>query len=137
MDKGLNLAGRILLAVIFILSGFGKISGYAVTAAFMTTKGIPGALLPLVILLELGGGIAIVLGFQTRLVALALAGFCLVSGALFHFEPGNQMQMINFLKNLAIAGGFLVLAQTGAPWLSIDAMWARKRRDRKDAGLAL
>lgn len=137
MEKGLNLAGRILLAVIFILSGLGKISGYAVTAALMTTKGIPGALLPLVILLELGGGIAIVLGFQTRLVALALAGFCLISGALFHFEPGNQGQMINFLKNLAIAGGFLMLAQVGAPWLSIDAMRARKRRDRKDAGLAL
>jgi putative oxidoreductase len=128
VDKWLNLAGRVLLSVIFIISGFGKITGYAATAAYMASKGLPGELLPLVILLELGGGIAIVLGFQTRLVALALALFCLVSGALFHFVPGNQAQMISFMKNVAIAGGFLVLAQAGAPWLSIDA-WRAKRSD--------
>jgi putative oxidoreductase len=126
MDKWLNLAGRILLAVIFIVSGFGKITGYAGTAAYMASKGVPGALLPLVILLELGGGIAIVLGFQTRIAALALAAFCVVAAAIFHFEPGNQGQMINFMKNLAMAGGFLVLAQAGAPWLSVDAMRKRK-----------
>lgn len=126
MDKWLNLAGRILLAVIFIVAGFGKITGYAGTAAYMASKGVPGALLPLVILLELGGGIAIVLGFQTRIVALVLAAFCVVAGVIFHFEPGNQGQMINFMKNIAIAGGFLVLAQVGAPWLSVDAMRRRK-----------
>lgn len=126
MDKFLNLAGRILLAVIFIVSGFNKITGYDATAAMMASKGIPGALLPLVILLELGGGIALVVGFQTRLVAFALAVFCVVSGFMFHFQPGNQMQMISLMKNIAMAGGFLILAQVGAPWLSIDA--ARKRR---------
>ena len=126
MDKWLNLVGRILLAVIFIVAGFGKITGYAGTAAYMASKGIPGALLPLVIALELGGGIAIVLGFQTRIVALALAAFCIVSAAIFHFEPGNQGQMINFMKNFAMAGGFLVLAQVGAPWMSIDAMRGKK-----------
>jgi putative oxidoreductase len=128
MEKWLNLAGRILLAVMFIISGYGKIAGYAGTSAYMASKGVPGALLPLVILLELGGGIAIVLGFQTRIVAFLLAGFCIVSGVIFHFEPGNQGQMINFMKNIAIAGGFLVLMQAGAPWLSIDAMLARKRK---------
>ena len=126
MDKWLNLVGRILLAVIFIVAGFGKITGYAGTAAYMASKGVPGALLPLVIALELGGGIAIVLGFQTRIVALALAAFCIVSAAIFHFEPGNQGQMINFMKNFAMAGGFLVLAQVGAPWMSIDAMRGKK-----------
>ena len=126
MDKWLNLVGRILLAVIFIVAGFGKITGYTGTAAYMASKGIPGALLPLVIALELGGGIAIVLGFQTRIVALALAAFCIVSAAIFHFEPGNQGQMINFMKNFAMAGGFLVLAQVGAPWMSIDAMRGKK-----------
>jgi putative oxidoreductase len=128
MDKWLNLAGRILLSVIFIISGYGKIGGYAATAAMMASKGIPGELLPLVILLELGGGIAIVLGFQTRLVALALALFCIVSGVIFHFQPGVQAQMINFMKNIGLAGGFLVLAQAGAPWLSIDAWRASKPR---------
>lgn len=126
MDKFLNLAGRILLAVIFLIAGFGKITGYAATAGYMAAKGVPGALLPLVILTELGGGIAIVLGFQTRIVAILMAGFCIVSGVIFHFEPGNQGQMINFMKNLAMAGGFLVLAQAGAPWFSIDAMRKRK-----------
>lgn len=126
MDKWLNLVGRILLAVIFIVAGFGKITGYTGTAAYMASKGIPGALLPLVIALELGGGIAIVLGFQTRIVALALAAFCIVSAAIFHFEPGNQGQMINFMKNFAMAGGFLVLAQVGAPWMSIDAIRGKK-----------
>jgi putative oxidoreductase len=126
MDKCLNLAGRLLLAQIFIIAGFGKIAGYAGTAAYMASKGVPGALLPLVILLELGGGLAIAAGFQTRLVALALAGFSVVSAVIFHFEPGNQGQMINFMKNLSMAGGFLVLAQVGAPWLSIDAMRRKK-----------
>ena len=126
MDKWLNLTGRILLAAMFIIAGFGKITGYAGTAAYMASKGLPGALLPLVILLELGGGVAIVVGFQTRLVAIAIAIFCVVAGVIFHFEPGNQAQMINFMKNISIAGGFLVLAQVGAPWFSIDAM--RKKR---------
>jgi putative oxidoreductase len=122
MDQFLNVAGRILLAHIFILSGYGKIAGYAGTQAYMASKGVPGEMLPLVILLELGGGLAILAGFMTRWAALALALFCVASGILFHFQPGNQAQMINFMKNLAMAGGFLVLAQAGAPYLSIDAL---------------
>jgi putative oxidoreductase len=122
MDQFLNVAGRILLAHIFILSGYGKIAGYAGTQAYMASKGVPGEMLPLVILLELGGGLAILAGFMTRWAALALALFCVASGILFHFQPGNQAQMINFMKNLAMAGGFLVLAQVGAPYLGIDAL---------------
>lgn len=122
MDQFLNVAGRVLLAHIFILSGYGKIAGYAGTQAYMASKGVPGEMLPLVILLELGGGLAILAGFMTRWAALALALFCVASGILFHFQPGNQAQMINFMKNLAMAGGFLVLAQAGAPYLSIDAL---------------
>ena len=71
MDRILNIAGRLLLAHIFILSGYGKIAGYAATQSYMAAKGVPGELLPLVILLELGGGLAIVAGFLTRWVALA------------------------------------------------------------------
>ncbi len=125
MDKLLNLAGRILLAHIFLISGYGKIAGYAGTQAYMAAKGVPGELLPLVILLELGGGIAIVAGFMTRWVSLALALFCIASGLLFHLDLGNQGQTINLMKNFAMAGGFLLLAQAGAPFLSIDA--ARKQ----------
>lgn len=121
MDRFLNVAGRILLAHIFLISGYGKIAGYAGTQAYMASKGVPGELLPLVILLELGGGIAILAGFMTRWVSLALALFCIASGLLFHLDLGNQGQTINLMKNFAMAGGFLLLAQAGAPFLSIDA----------------
>jgi putative oxidoreductase len=127
MDKILNVAGRVLLAHIFILSGYGKIAGYAGTQAYMASKGVPGEMLPLVILLELGGGLAILAGFMTRWVALAFALFCIASAILFHFQPGVQAQMINFMKNLAMAGGFLLLAQVGAPYFSIDALRSRNR----------
>ena len=121
-----TLAGRILLALIFILSGFSKISGYAGTVGYMEKMGVPGALLPLVILTELGGGLCILLGFQTRLVAIAMAGFTLIAGILFHFQPADQGQMVNFMKNLAIAGGFLFLLANGAGAWSVDGLLARK-----------
>ena len=128
MDKFLNVAGRVLLAQLFIITGYGKIGGYAGTQGYMNAVGIPGELLPLVILLEVGGGIAIVAGFMTRWVALALAIFCIVSAVLFHMDFADQMQSINFMKNVAMAGGFLLLAQVGAPYLSIDAMRNSQRK---------
>lgn len=84
MNKALNLAGRILLAQIFIISGFSKIGGYAGTQAYMASVGLPGALLPLVIALELLGGLALIVGIKTRWVAFALAGFSVVSALIFH-----------------------------------------------------
>ena len=116
-----DLVGRVLLAAIFILSGFGKIAGYAGTQAYMESHGVPGALLPLVILTELGGGILIVAGLWTRWVALALSGFTLLAGLMFHAQGGDQVQQIMFLKNLSIAGGFLLLFARGAGGWSIDA----------------
>jgi len=116
----LKLVGRVLLSIIFITSGFSKITGYAGTAAYMEQNGVPGALLPLVILTELGGGLCIVTGLFTRYVAIALAGFCVLTGYFFHYQSGDQMQMINFMKNLAIAGGFLVLAGAGPGALALD-----------------
>jgi putative oxidoreductase len=116
-----ELGGRILLATIFILSGFTKIGGYDGTQGYMEAMGVPGALLPIVIATELGGGLLIALGLWTRLSALALAGFTLLAAVLFHRNFGDQMQMILFLKNLAIAGGFLVLFARGAGALSLDA----------------
>jgi len=115
------LAGRVLLAAIFVMAGFQKIGGFTGTQQYMEAFGIPGILLPLVILLELGGGLAIVAGFMTRWVSLALAGFTLVAGLIFHADFSDQMQTIMFLKNLGIAGGFLVLAAHGAGAWSLDA----------------
>jgi putative oxidoreductase len=120
-----DLAGRILLATIFLASGASKIAGYAGTAAYMQSQGVPGALLPLVILTEAGGGLLIVLGLWTRLAALGLAGFSVLTALIFHAQFGDQIQMIMFMKNLAIAGGFLVLAAKGAGALSLDARRAR------------
>ena len=120
MDTLLNLAARILMSQIFIISGIGKITGYAGTQAYMAKMGVPGALLPLVILTEVGGGLALLFGFQTRWVALALAGFCVVSALIFHLNFSDQMQMINFMKNLAMAGGLLMFVRYGAGAPAID-----------------
>ncbi len=114
------LLGRLLLVVIFVMGGYSKISGYDGTAAYMQSAGVPGFLLPLVILTELGGGLLIVFGFQTRLAALALAGFCLVSALVFHSNLGDMSQFINFMKNLSMTGGFLMLFANGAGAWSLD-----------------
>jgi putative oxidoreductase len=113
-------AGRVLIALIFIMSGISKLGSFAGTQAYMESAGVPGMLLPVVIALELLGGLAIIIGWHTRLAAFLLAGFTLLSGILFHANFGDQMQMIMFMKNLAIAGGFLMIVALGAgPW-SID-----------------
>ena len=91
----------------------------------MESQGVPGALLLPTILLEIGGALAIIAGWQTKLVALALAGFSLLAGILFHGNFADQMQQILFLKNVAIAGGFLFLAANGAGAWSLDARRAR------------
>jgi putative oxidoreductase len=87
----------------------------------MEAMGVPGALLPLVIALEVGGAIAIILGWHTRLFALLLAGFTLLSALVFHRASGDPMQAILFMKNLAIAGGFLLLVARGPGGWSLDA----------------
>ncbi len=115
-----NLIGRLLLASLFLPAGIQKIGAYAGTQGYMEAMGIPGGLLPLVILLEIGGGIALIIGFKMRWTALALAGFCAVSAFIFHYQPDDQMQMILFMKNIALAGSFLVLASTGAGKISLD-----------------
>lgn len=115
------LLGRLLLAYIFVLSGWSKIGGYSGTVQYMESQGVPGILLPLVILVELGGGLLIAFGFLTRWAALALALFTTAAAVLFHADFSQQEQMISFQKNLAIAGGFLVLAAFGPGAWSIDA----------------
>jgi putative oxidoreductase len=112
--------GRVLMAIMFIQAGVEKIFGYAGSQGYMESHGIPGMLLPLVILVELGGGLCVLLGLFTRWTAIALAGFCVLAAILFHWQPGDMMQMINFMKNITIAGGFLILAGAGPGALALD-----------------
>ncbi|WDD97233.1 DoxX family protein [Thalassomonas actiniarum] len=113
-------AGRFLIALIFLMSGVNKVFSYAGTQGYMEAMGVPGFLLPLVIITEVFGALAIILGWQTRIAALALAGFSLVSAALFHADFSDQIQMIMFMKNVAIAGGFLILIATGLGSYALD-----------------
>lgn len=111
---------RILLALIFVTSGYGKISAYAGTQQYMEAMGVPGVLLPLVIALEILGGLAVMVGWHTRVFAFLLAGFSLLSAVLFHANFGDQMQMIMFMKNLSIAGGFLMIVALGGGAYALD-----------------
>lgn len=123
MDKLQELSapiGRLFLSMIFIFSGFTKITGYAATQGYMESMGVPDTLLPLVIALELFGGIAVLLGFKARLIALLFVGFNIISALLFHQFWIDESQMNPFMKNIAIAGGFLMIFAHGAGAYSID-----------------
>jgi putative oxidoreductase len=120
-----ELAGRIFLAAMFLLSGLGKIGSYAATAGYMSAVGVPAALLPLVIATEILGALAIIIGWKTRLTAFLLAGFTVIAAIAFHSNFADQMQMIMFLKNVSIAGGFLLLVANGAGPLSVDHRFGR------------
>lgn len=116
------LLARVMMAYIFIVEGWGKITGYAGVAEYMREHGVAPALLPLVILTELAGGLLVLLGFKTRWASLALAGFCLMTALIIHLAAG---EMIEFQKNVAMAGGFLLLAAFGPGGWSIDGRLGR------------
>lgn len=121
-----EVSGRFLLALLFLLSGLGKLGAYTATAAYMSAAGVPGALLPAVIAIEIFGSLAIVLGWKTRVAALLLAGFSVLTALIFHNNLADQTQMIMFFKNLSIAGGLLLLAANGAGPLSLDRRSAKQ-----------
>ena len=112
--------GRMMLALIFILAGVGKIMDPAGTMGYMQSVGLPGALLWPTIALEVLGGLAVAVGFKTRYAAIALAIFTIATAVIFHRNFADQMQMIMFLKNIAIAGGLLLLAVGGRTAYSMD-----------------
>jgi putative oxidoreductase len=120
MTGVIQLIGRVMMALIFILAGLGKIQDPAGTAGYMQSVGLPGILLWPTIALELLGGLALAVGFKTRYVAFALAIFSVVAGLMFHRNFADQMQMILFLKNIAMAGGLLLLAVGGNTGFSLD-----------------
>ena len=121
-----ELLGRILLAAIFLLSGAAKLAMPDQMAGMMQAAGVPPALAMPAGICEVIGGLAIVAGYQTRLVSLLLAIFCLAAGVLFHFKPADPIQLTMFLKNVAMAGAFLILAYQGAGPLSLDARNTRR-----------
>lgn len=123
------LLGRVLLGALFVMAGLGKLGDVSGFAGYMASGGVPAFLAWPVVLFEILGGLAIIAGVLTRPVALALAAFCVLSAALYHFVPADQMQMTQFLKNLAIAGGFVALAIAGPGRYAVDA--------RRSGGAAL
>ena len=123
MHNGQNLAalvGRVMLALIFLFEGWFKIEHYAGTVSYMEAYHLPGGLLPFVILTELGGGLLVVAGYYTRVAALGLFGFCLLTALFFHRDIGDPDQLVHAMKNVAMAGGFLVLMGFGPGDWSLD-----------------
>ena len=131
MEKTTTLIGRLFLGHIFLIAGIQKITGYGATQAWMESMGVPGMLLPAVIALEIGGGAAVIVGWQTRWAAITLAGFSILAAAIFHNNFADQMQMINFMKDIAIAGGLLFVFTFGPGGLSFDE---RRRHSHRPAG---
>ena len=126
MTSAAELTGRTLLALLFVAEALSKLSAYGAAAHYMTAFGVPGQLLPLAIAVELGGGLLILVGWHTRIAAVALAGFCVAAAVLFHTTFADRNQLLHFEKDLALAGAFLILAARGAGSLSLDAMQARR-----------
>jgi putative oxidoreductase len=116
------LVGRALLAAIFLHEAVSKLTAYSAALAYMRAFGVPGELLPFAIAVELGCGVLILCGYQTRAAALVLAAFCLATAVLFHRNLGDRNQLLHFEKDLAIAGGLLVLLAHGAGAWALDAL---------------
>jgi putative oxidoreductase len=115
------LVARILLGLLFVMAGIGKLGDVAGFAGYMASGGVPAFLAWPVVLFEIIGGLMLIVGLQTRVTALALGAFCVLAGLLYHFDLADQMQMTQLLKNLALAGGYGALAVAGAGALSVDA----------------
>ena len=120
MIKIFDLIGRVFISGVFLLSGFSKIGNYEGTVGWMESFGLPGFLLIPAIILEIIAPILIIIGYQTRIAAGALSLFCLATAIIFHTDFSDQMQFIAFMKNLALAGGFLFLVVNGARGYSLD-----------------
>lgn len=112
--------GRLLLAQVFLISGVGKLLGYAGTQAYMAGHGVSGMLLPFVIIVEIGGSILLILGWYTRWAAVVLAAFAILAALLFHLDLAEAAQRLQLMKDFAIAGGMLALAAYGAGTWSVD-----------------
>src|SRR5262245_3964854 len=119
--------GRVLLAAIFLHEAWAKLTAYDAAVTYMQAFGLPGWLLPFAIAVELGGGVLVIAGFYTRAAALVLALFCIATAVLFHTKFEVRNELLHFEKDLAIAGGFLVLAARGGGAWALDALFRRDR----------
>ena len=120
MTNIVDLIGRILISALFLINGIFKINNYDGAIGWMEGFGVPGILLIPAIILEIVGPILIIIGYKTKLAAGLLSIFCIVTAVIFHNDFANQMQFTSFLKNFAIAGGFLILFINGAKDYSLD-----------------
>ena len=120
MTNILDLVARFFISLIFLLSGFHKVTNYEGTVVWMESFGLPGSLLMPAIVLEIAAPILIIIGYQVRISAAVLALFCVMTAIIFHTDFSNQMQFIAFMKNFALAGGFLFLVANGAKSFSLD-----------------
>ncbi|MGK9230159.1 DoxX family protein [Inquilinus limosus] len=128
LEDGGELAGRALLGLLFVLEGLGKLSAYDAAAGYMAAFGMSPLLLPAAIAVELGAGLLVIIGWHTRIAAVALAAFCAVAAVIFHTRFGDRSQLIHFEKDMALAGAFLILSARGAGRVSLDAWRAGRRQ---------
>ena len=122
------LAGRLLLCALFLHEAWAKLTGYSAAVAYAQAFGVPGVLMPLAIAVEAGCGLLVLLGYHARAAALLLAGFCVATALLFHTKLGNRNELLHFEKDLAIAGGLLVLFAHGAGRWALDALPAARTK---------
>ena len=125
--KFLPLLGRILIGAPFVMSGLGKLAAYSATVGYIAAMGLPVPPLAFLVsvLIELGGGLLLLSGYRVRLVSVVMAVFCVVTALVFHHNFADQNQMINFLKNVMMAGGLLQITWFGAGAFSLDARLGR------------
>ena len=118
----IEIFGRIFLSAVFLIAGVNKIFNYEGTTAYMESFGVPGLLYIPAIILEILFPLLIVIGYQTKISALIMAIFSISLAIIFHTDFSNQMQVMSFLKNFAIAGGFIIIFVNGPSRWSIDYM---------------
>ena len=129
LPRWVDVPARALMAVLFLVSGIGKLTAVAATQGYMTAYGVPAMLVWPAAAFEIGAGVLLLLGLWTRPLGVCLAGWCLLTAAIFHTAFADQNQLINFLKNLTMAGGFLLFARVGATVFSLDARRALTRTE--------
>jgi putative oxidoreductase len=128
LQEAAAVAGRLLLSALFLYEAWSKLTAYDAALAYMRAFGVPGQLLPLAIAAELGCGLLILFGYQTRAASIILAGFCMATAVLFHTRFADRNQLLHFEKDLAIAGGLLILFARGAGAWAIDGIRAGNKK---------
>jgi putative oxidoreductase len=121
------LVGRVLLAAMFFWTGYGRLMSHASIHNYVNDWGVPGPIKPVLVVWEIGAGLLLLAGFHTRAAAIALAIFCVMSGFLVHLHTDDEIQLIDFMKNMALTGGFLYVFACGAGSYSLDARLQQKK----------